>query len=436
MSFRQALRLTSRHRRLFELVARRPVWTRWELAQVTGWSAATVWQLSRDLVNAGLVRVEGPGPSRGGRRPLLFSLAGDDEYLAVVRVGGAGRLELRWYNMEGRGGATSCDQAVVPTEAVGVQTGLVATLAHLVDAQRSTLPPPARVVGVAVILPGLVDREGRLLFSSPLGLREVPVAAELGRLLHLPVVCGNDVDLAALGESRWGGGRAARRLLYLWADQGIGLGMVFDGELYLGSRSSAGELGHFTVDPSGAPCRCGNRGCLGMTASELGLVGQASRLVWVDQQTELRRLTGGDLNRVSLGQLAQAVAAGDHLAGQVVDQALDHLGLALANLVNLLGPDLILVAGSVFWMDPERVLRRLQEAVDSHSLPFFREGVRIEPAPLGEEARFLGAVSLFREQLAGALWSALTATGGKGEGGKEVCDEVARVVRGDFLADQ
>jgi len=142
-----------------------------------------------------------------------------------------------------------------------------------------------------------------------------------------------------------------------------------------------------------------------VTASEPGLIGQASRLIWVDQQNELRRLTGGDLNRIDLHQLARAVKAGDPLVRQVVDQALDNLGLALANLVNLLAPDLILVGGSVYEMDPDRVMGRLQAAVRNHSLPVFRDAVRLDVGALGEEGRFMGGVALFRETAAAALWA-------------------------------
>lgn len=399
-------RWTGRHKRLFELIASRPGWTRQQLAEATGWSGAAVWQVSKDLMEAGFIAAEGQGPSRGGRRPAVLTLAGEEHLLAVVRVHGDRLVEARWLDLSGR-----LLREFTP-EVTRWQEGsdLVACLAELVEAGIRRLPPNRSTVGVALVLPGLVDRGGGLLFSSPLGLRNVPVSRALGERLGLPVVAGNDVDLAALAESRWGGARGARRLIYLWVDRGIGVGLIFDGRLYLGSQSSAGELGHFTVDPSGALCRCGNRGCLGVTASEPGLVGQASRLVWVDQQNELRRLTGGDLNRVSLQQLARAVEAGDPLARHMVDQALDNLGLALANLVNLLGPDLILVSGSVYQMNPRLVMERLQAAVTNHSLPVFREVVRLEAASLGEEGRFMGGVALFREEAAAALWARITGT--------------------------
>ncbi|MBE3577129.1 MAG: ROK family transcriptional regulator [Limnochordales bacterium] len=397
-------RWTGRHKRLFQLIASRPGWTRQQLAEATGWSGAAVWQVSKDLIEAGFVAAEGQGPSRGGRRPTLLTLAGDKYLLAVVRVHGNRLLEARWLTANGR------LLQGLPAQISRWEEGsdLVACLAELVQAGMRRLPADLTPVGVALILPGLVDRGGRLLFSSPLGLKDFPVSRALGDRLGLPVVAGNDVDLAALAESRWGKGRDARRLIYLWVDQGIGVGLVFDGRLYLGSHTSAGELGHFTVDPSGALCRCGNRGCLGVTASEPGLIGQASRLIWVDQQNELRRLTGGDLNRLSLQQVARAVGAGDPLARQMVDQALDHLGLALANLVNLLGPDLILVSGSVYEMDPRLVMGRLQAAVTNHSLPVFREAVRLEAAALGEEGRFMGGVALFREVACAALWAKVT----------------------------
>lgn len=394
-------RLTNRHQRLFTLIASRPRWTRQQLAETTGWSAAAVWQVSQDLIAAGLVAVEGQGPSRGGRRPTVLTLASDKHLLVVVRVHGDRLLEARWLTLGGQ----FCGEPAVEVRTWDDGTDLVASLAQLVQAGIDRLPAGRTPLGVALVLPGLVDRSGRLLFSSPLGLKDVPVTAALVERLGLPVVAANDVDLVALAESRWGRGREARRLIYLWADRGIGVGLVFDGNLYLGSHGSAGELGHFTVDPSGAPCRCGNRGCLGVTASEPGLIGQASRLIWVDQQNELRRLTGGDLNRVDLHQLARAVKAGDPLVRQVVDQALDNLGLALANLVNLLAPDLILVGGSVYDMDPDRVMGRLQAAVRNHSLPVFRDAVRLDVGALGEEGRFMGGVALFRETAAAALWA-------------------------------
>ncbi|MBE3583729.1 MAG: ROK family transcriptional regulator [Limnochordaceae bacterium] len=394
--------MTSQQRQVLLWLSRRGPLTRSQLGRLTGGSATAVWQAVQALAAQGWIRPDGTQASGGGRPAARWVLAPTGQRIGVVRVrpGWAG---LRWFDLDG----TEVETAAGDGEKLQVSWPADESADAVLPALRQLLTEALsrhgrRPTGWAVCVPGVIDPAGMVLYSSPLGLRDAALGEYLRTWTGLPAVVGNDVDMAALGESSWGAGQGCRRLLYLWIDQGIGLGFVQDGQLYMGSRGSAGELGHFTVSPEGPPCRCGNRGCLGMIASEPALVGQASRLVWVDQQSVLRQLAGGDLNRVDLATLGRALAAGDPLVTQVVEEAWARLGIVTANVVNLLDPDVVLVEGSVYRLDPDRMLATLRRAVQTHGLPTYRETIRIDGGRLGEEACWRGAVAWFRERWWGA----------------------------------
>lgn len=201
--------------------------------------------------------------------------------------------------------------------------------------------------------------------------------------LGLPAAVENDADAAALGEAAWGAGRGWVRFVYVTVSTGIGVGLVFDGQLYRGLEGAHPEIGHMLIDPSGPACSCGFHGCWESLASGTGV------------SSLYQRETGQALKAAEIYAQAEA---GDATALKVVDRAAGYLGMGLANLVTVFVPEVIALGGGVmgsrhlFW---ERL--KTDIACCCSYVPAAR--VRLEPAGLGEDTGLAGAASVWLHHL-------------------------------------
>lgn len=240
--------------------------------------------------------------------------------------------------------------------------------------------------GVGLGIPAPVTADGRI--GSPTLL---PAWAELlpqkelaSRLNHsrvpvdnLRVRVDNDANLAALAEHVWGAGRDCTDLVYVKLATGIGAGIVLDGRLYRGSAGTAGELGHVSLDTRGPLCRCGNRGCVELSAGGRALLAQA-------------RISHPALT--DLDELASLALQGDPGCRRLLMDAGRHLGFALGGLLNLINPDRIVVGG--FTCAPDLLLEPIQRGLAETAMAAAVRAVDVVPAELGDRAGALGGVAL------------------------------------------
>jgi len=279
------------------------------------------------------------------------------------------------------------------TEAVlDAMAGLASSLRDQVQATGREV----RAVGLGA--PGLVDRAGTFRFGPNLpGVVGIPVAAELGERLGLPVVVDNDATCAAWGEHERGAARGRNHSLVITLGTGIGGGVTIKGEILRGAYGFAGEFGHMVVDPDGPECPCGRRGCWERYASGTGmgwLAREAVRTGAVGPEPGFVAEAGGDVEAVRGEHVVAAARAGDVGARVVLDTFADWLGLGLANLVNVLDSEIVVVGGGVS-EDADLYLDRTRAAVRRHLLGAERRPrVPIVPARLGERAGAVGAALL------------------------------------------
>lgn len=283
-----------------------------------------------------------------------------------------------------------------PTDAESEPDGVIERLATAVGRIREQMVGRP-VLGLGIAAPGPVDpRAGVVLLAPNLpGWRNVPLASRLQAVTGLPAVLGNDANLAALGEARFGAGRGVRNLVYLTVSTGIGSGVIVDGSLLIGEHGAAAEAGHMTIWWNGRPCHCGNRGCLEAYASGSALVERALEAMGAGRASSLSRQEG-ELDAVAVSQAADQ---GDALARELVGEAGTALGLGVRNLLHLFDPSLVIIGGGVSHMG--RLLwDSMRQVVESDALDLYPKRARIVPAALGDDPGLLGAASLIYQQAA------------------------------------
>ena len=248
---------------------------------------------------------------------------------------------------------------------------------------------------VGVGCPGWVDLSAgvtRFLPNLPGQWRDVPVARILGERLGAPVHLLNDVRAATLGEFTFGAGRGVSTMALFALGTGIGGGVVVDGRLRLGPLGSAGELGHQIVDPTGPLCGCGNRGCLEAVASGPAIAAAGVRLLRSGQAPALFDLTGGDAGLVTAETMGEAARAGDEAVKWELERVARLVGIAAANVVVSLHPELIVLGGGVAGLG-DLLFDGVRQELAERVCVFPIDDVRVEPAVLGTDAGLAGVLA-------------------------------------------
>lgn len=251
--------------------------------------------------------------------------------------------------------------------------------------------------GVGIGCPGPLDLEaGVLLSAANLGWERVDLRALLQEKFGVPVAVANDVDAGVFGEALAGAGRGKDRVLGVFPGTGIGGGMVDGGRLFQGRRSSCMEIGHLRVLPEGPRCGCGRRGCLEAVASRLAVATGAAAAAMRGQAPWLKEHAGTDPEKYRSGTLAEAIAHGDTRVRELVEDACDHLGGALGDLVNVLAPDAVVLGGGMVEAMAELMLPRIAAAMQPRVMEAYAGSYTLVAASLGDQAVSLGAAALAR----------------------------------------
>lgn len=255
------------------------------------------------------------------------------------------------------------------------------------------------VAGIGIGAPGPIDWEGRI--HNPPNLPGWPpdlsLAAAMHKKFEIPSFIGNDANLAAMGEHRFGAGRGVDDLIYVTVSTGIGGGIISEGRLIVGAQGYAAEVGHQVLLPGGPLCGCGKAGHLEALASGTAIAREAKAAL--EGNTSFRILElAGSIEDVSAKTVGQAAKEGDPLALELVNKAAHYIGLGLVNLIHILEPSRILIGGGVSKMG-DLLLDPIRQTVRDQIMSPVYQGVEILPASLGEDVGLLGAVSLVLSEL-------------------------------------
>lgn len=276
--------------------------------------------------------------------------------------------------------------------------GVDAVVSRIAEAVRHVAAGhEGEIEGVGIGAPGLVDPLHGIVRIPPNlpGWQEVPLAALVRKATGYPTRVGNDTNMVALAEWKCGAGRGARHMVCLTLGTGVGGGLVLDSRLYLGARGGAAEIGHMTVDPEGPPCKCGNRGCLERLIGAEGMVERARQVIDAGAGEGMLSEAGGDPRKVTPEIIARAAGRGDGAARELLRESGEYLGIALASIVNLLDPEIIVIGGGISRAG-ELVLGPARATMRRRSMRLEGREIPVVPAALGDDAGVIGASFLAR----------------------------------------
>jgi len=280
----------------------------------------------------------------------------------------------------------------------GLAAGLVRTAEAALAAAGVDRSAPA-AIGIGA--PGPIDAQRGTLAGSPnLGVADFPIRDCLEDAFGVPVVLENDVSAGTYGEHRFGAARGRRHVLGVFPGTGIGGGLVLDGRLYRGARGNAGELGHMIMQLDGPMCGCGQYGCLEALASRSAIARDLVAQAAIGRAPVVAARAGTDVRSVRSKMIARVVAAGDGPGLELLERAIERLGIGIANCVNLLNPEMVVLGGGLVEKLGDWLIERAADSMRRHALPSLAEGVEVVAATLGDEAVVRGAAALAQEALA------------------------------------
>ncbi|PRR74876.1 N-acetylglucosamine repressor [Moorella humiferrea] len=371
-----------------------------DIARKTQLSPTTVATLVNDLIAEGWVRSAGEGESRGGRKPTLLEFNAKAGYIIAVDVTDTlltvARTDLNARELE--------EERSVPHRFTGHALAelIGETVGTIIDSMKAR---KLNIAGIGISTPGLVDADtGIVRYSLKLNWMDLPLGSMLKKRFDLTVYVENDTNAAALGEKWFGAGRPFENMVYVTVGSGVGAGLILGGRIFRGITGSAGELGHMSIDKGGERCECGNIGCLENLVAWPAIWARVTKAMKRGVPTVITELVD-NIDQVTPEILNKAAWASDQLAVNALTEAGVSLGIGLANLVNLLNPEAIILGGELIGKD-SFILQHVQKTMATHGLRVPGAAVRLLPHQLGEKARLYGVAGIvLHNLLATRFWS-------------------------------
>lgn len=257
----------------------------------------------------------------------------------------------------------------------------------------------AQLAAIGIGSPGPLDVEAGVIRSSPnLNVVDFPLKETLANAFETSVAVQNDVRVGGYGEYKLGAGRGFRDVVAAFVGTGIGGCLIRDGEIVTGITSNAGEIGHLILKANGPKCGCGRKGCLEALASRTAITKRIHKAIKKGASTPLRDVVRSKTSRLKSRELSSAYQSGDPVAVHEVERAARYLGLALGGVINLLGPEIIIIGGGVTEAIGAPFVDLVRNAARGQAMADPDRRVQIEQAELGDDSGVLGASLIARER--------------------------------------
>lgn len=381
--------------RVLQLIHANRNGSRKDLAKQSGFSAASITAIVQRLIDKGLVTEFGES-----RRPVSLSVRNDLAYIVGVDVGS---FLLRVIVTDVLGHVVySAETEAHMSE--GREQVISKTFKAIHEAMNGSRVPKDSVRGIGMAHSGVIDSQKGIVLSFPrpgqmTEWRNVPLRDMLEAEFGLPSVLDDSARMMAIAEKHVGLGIDISDFVYIEVGMGIGAAIFIDDKLYRGPGGGAGEFGHMTVDEKGPLCCCGNTGCLETLASCAAIIQGVKSGIQHGVNSRVSELAQGDLERISVEMIIQAANENDTLAYRVLHEAVTHIGVALADVVNLLNPSVVVFGGPLFRNSEQLLLEPLKRVIRQCALEKSANELELKVSTLGNEAGALGAARLMSERV-------------------------------------
>lgn len=354
--------------------------SRAEIARQTGLTKTTVSEIVLNLIDAGLVEETGVGSSAGGKPPTLLNpVAGARQVVCLDLESKEFRGAL--VNLQGK----LSNRISIPNQDLNSEATLKRVFV-LIESLLAAAEAP--VLGIGIGSPGLVDAKGeRILYSVNLSWRDIPLGPMIQERFSIPVYISNDSQAAALAEYTYGNRPSTSNMVLIKSGQGIGSGIIINGEIFRGDGFGTGEIGHLRVVENGPACTCGNSGCLEAVASNRALIAQALQTGRLDPNL------GGRPEEEIFVQLVEAFCQGNPAIQKIADQAGQYFGIAVATLAATLNIHHVVISGAITAFG-DILLGAIQHQVQQRVLSPVAQHVHVSYSSLGQDVVMLGAGAL------------------------------------------
>lgn len=371
--------------------------SRADLAKQTGLNPATLTHITRELLGHGLITEAGSGAARIGRRSSLLRIDSTSGNILAVR--------LARHNIQGFITDLDLSETIIHTASstflshpiesnLPILLNFIETLIANSGVQRQT------ILGIGISAPGPLDARQGVLVAPPNfpGWNSFPLRQIIQEKTGFTTFLDKDANSAALAEKWFGAGRNLDNFVFILAEDGVGGGVVVNGDLYRGAHDIAGEIGHMTIERNGALCACGNTGCLELYAAPSVAANLVRQALAAGRASLVSEWVKHDLNRINFELVAQAAQQGDRVAYEAIQEMACGLGIAAVNVVNAFDPQAVVLGGEIS-LAGDLILPVVQEYVDQRTISHSDQQVRVLMSELGPKAPVVGAFSLVLREL-------------------------------------
>ena len=281
-------------------------------------------------------------------------------------------------------------QTVVPTNAsegeLPVLNRIISSINEVINGANITIN---EVEAIGIGSPGPLDAKKGLIITTPnLPFKNYNLVQPIKERFNVPVYLDNDANVAAIGEFMFGAGKGKENIVFFTVSTGVGGGAVLNGQAYRGNTSNALEIGHMTVAPDGPRCGCGNVGCLEAVASGTAIGKRGQEAVQTNVETSLKKY-----DKITSYEVFVEAKNGDAVAKEIVDKAMNYLGIGVANAISIFDPEMVIIGGGVSKVG-DILFDTVKSVVKTRCFKAMSESCEIVPAGLGTDAGVMGAVAL------------------------------------------
>ena len=367
-----------------------------DLSKELNLSIPTTTRLTEELIESGFLEDMGKQDTNGGRRPSIYGLKPSAGYFVGTDIGKS-TVSICITDFKGN---TVAFYSNLPFRVESSETSF-RELCNVIKKQiTKSGVKQNNVLAYGVNLSGRVNNETGYCFTYFIG-EDRPIASLFEEEFNAPVFVENDSRAMTYGEFICDGGNSEKDMLFLNVTWGLGMGMVIDGKLSYGKSGFSGEIGHFPMMNNGQICHCGKTGCLETAASGFA----AHRIVMQKLKNGQASILSEKYSKgedIALDDILNAALEDDVLAIEALEEIGTNLGRAIAGLINIFNPELVVIGGKIARVQ-DYILLPIKSAVQKHSLSLINKDTRIKLSKLGDKAGAVGACMLSRSKLLGLL---------------------------------